>query len=598
MKEHVISVVLPERKLKKGYNELRIVTRQRSILGLCRDIDNPGNWVRFSERSAIELPVRRLRETPLAFYPLPYLDPLAKNPVNCTWLLPPKPAEADITAMLTMAANWGMREPERDLPIRVTTADPSTVAGNQILIGELKNWQSLVTQQLAPGVGWLENLPVNAPGQPSRLVVTGLDAEGLAKAASAPSALTQMEAQQSAVTIAARHDFDIGALHYGTTTLKEMGIPYLKLNGAFHQSASLVLKRPIRCDLGRDSSLRVYFRNAATLNPLRSILTVYVNRVPAASSVLGPNTSQLTALDVPIPITELQKNTWTVDFSVYHDLGTIDCSKVYDDVAWTLIDGKTSITLRTGELQGKPSLDHFPYVSTSDGKVLGPVTVWLPSNPTDVQLTLAAMVALRAGQENRQTLEWRAALGDTVPADAKKAGSCVIMLGALSEANRWADLRGKLLLFPESASKLAVNERVYAMPDIPFDVAILQAVPSPWQPGSGMLYCIMASNDTAFRRLREYMIHRDAMTALTGEATILTPLSRMVNLTTSSPEQTRAEIKREEDRYTAPMWLIVVLILVLVVLVLRWIVRLFVPKGRRPRRSEHTTVPPQGSASV
>ena len=116
-------VEIPLERFKAGFNELRIVSRQRSLDGPCQDLDNLANWVRFGKQSRLHL-VREDRPTfPLASYPFPYLDNLETNPVRGSWILPSQPTDKQISELLELASDWGRKETIRPLPIRVQKND-------------------------------------------------------------------------------------------------------------------------------------------------------------------------------------------------------------------------------------------------------------------------------------------------------------------------------------------------------------------------------------------------------------------------------------------------------------------------------------------
>ncbi|OPZ84056.1 MAG: cellulose synthase regulator protein [bacterium ADurb.Bin429] len=289
-------VAIPRGLLRPGFNEIRVVTRQRSIEGLCRDVDNDANWVRLAKTSTLGITRASLPQYPLNCYPFPPLDYLADESANGAWVLPPNPTPRDVRTMLETASDWGLREPLARITPFVTTHLPR--AGNAVVFGRYDQWPDLIPASLPddaskPGAGWLSSRGSDGA---IRLVISGQDDEGVHKAArlvANPEAVEQLHLQEVAVPagqeIASRPVVTHKANYFTFATL---GAPKISLNGAFHQSTSLTLPRPVRELIGRESFLKIYFRHSATLNPRRSLLTVTVNGRKVGSAPLNAANAQ------------------------------------------------------------------------------------------------------------------------------------------------------------------------------------------------------------------------------------------------------------------------------------------------------------------
>jgi hypothetical protein len=593
----------PSYLLKRGFNELRIMTRQRSIDGDCRDIDHAGNWLKISPKSTLFIPVSARQHYPIAMYPYPLLDTLAVNAVQSTWYLPPSPDKTDIAAMLHIASDWGSRESGRDLPIKISTGSPSSENGNQLIIGKTSSWKSLTDAQPSNGTGYVESLPTSETDQRARLLVTGPDPEGLLKAAhllSTRDSISQLETMAAEISYSPLMPNPDDKAFKGTFTLRDLGYENLKLTGAWHQSGAITLKRPVRCLLGRDAKIKIKFRHSATLNPLRSLMTIKVNGLQVASTILNPenaNDPKKGILEAYIPVTEVQKDTWVISFELYHDLGTLDCSKTYDDVAWTVIDGSSEISLTNGSIKGMPSLENFPYLVKSDGKLMQPV-MWLSDSPTDAQLTAAARIAMRAGQQYMYPIDWRVVTGSESPGKGGNA-SAVIMIAYPGETDRFKELQDLALAIPDNkdswkvkpiANVLMTSELVKA--------GLLQAFNSPWDKIDGVVYSVIVPNDAVLSRVSDTFSSVATMSELKNQLSVLTNKGRVVSIATRGANDLKAEIKVENTRYTPFMWGIFVIILIFVLLFLRWFVRNFIPKSKKrtSRPSQQDTTPPAGTA--
>lgn len=116
-------------------------------------------------------------------------------------------------------------------------------------------------------------------------------------------------------------------------------------------------------------------------------------------------------LKAELPVLPANQQGWRVRFAFYHDLGIIDCSKRYDDVAWSVIEKETSIYLAVSSHSRQESLADFPgYFNTdSNGDIV--LTMWLSQTPDNDELTAAAQLAYWIGQNNTGNIVWKVQLG-------------------------------------------------------------------------------------------------------------------------------------------------------------------------------------------
>ena len=563
---------IPAKYLRPGWHEIRIASRQRSIEGRCTDIDHAANWIRVSESSYLYLSRVEERFYPLYTYPFPYLDRFAADPVQSGWYLAKDHSVQEAGVMLQIASDWGKREPLRSLALRVTTDSPASHGGNQVLIGEISRWGSITQKQLSPGTGMLWSLPPTAEHPSARLLISGAGAEGLEKAQgvlASPKVVSQLETNPAIIDRKPREETPKPISRLGSFTLAELGYPNITIAGAFHQRASITIRRPLRCNLGKGSHFIIHFRHSATLNPLRSQLTVYINGVPVGSAKLEPENAQHGVIRAHLPVAELAKSTWLVEFACYHDLGTLDCAKRYDEVAWTVIEGRSRFVLRRGKLIGYPHLENFPYLVSSNGKVGQPVTFWLSSEASDRQLTAAAIIAARAGQYNPTPIDWQVVKGNAFEPEATSC--CVIMIGYSRETERFAALRGKLPVCPAGDGAYDIDPNLNLLPDQLKGAAVLEAAPSAWN-RDGVLYVVLVEDDAALARFCRMLTDPQRGKDLGGDVCLLSRQGRVTSLNTVSASDRQNQIDKETRRLSLPASLIIVL-LILALIVIIWVVR-------------------------
>jgi hypothetical protein len=309
----------------------------------------------------------------------------------------------------------------------------------------------------------------NLPNGYSRLTITAADAAGFAKASGALGrrglvatmppyeiTLTSPLPVQPPLTGNAFVDGK------GEFTLMDVGtVDDIVIAGAFHQDYMLTLPRPANFRLGDGSYIDVHFRHSKILDPKKSALTVYLNEIPIRGVALTAENAQNGILRIPIPKDQLQMPLWQVRFGCYHDLGIIDCSKRYDEVAWTVIEKETTVKLNPGSSAYTPVWENFPndfYVSR-DGTIH--LSLLMLGARDAQELTGALRLAYYIGINNHGRLAWQVA--DSATFDLTNFDGNLLSIGPNS-AEGWGRLADTLPVSPEEKG-WRVDKRLQILPD-------------------------------------------------------------------------------------------------------------------------------------
>jgi hypothetical protein len=493
-------VPLPVNQFRTGINEVSVAVVHRTIDGLCRDIDNTANWFIIRPETRISFGMAHASYT-LSSYPRPFLDDYLATKVNTVIYLPEDPDRNTIAALLNLATNWGARglagAPHR---LEVRTGEPGQVPANEVVFGLTSKW--LLNQTVANDAPVLTLTAL--PNGYSRLFITGETSNSMAKAANALSR-TQLvktffgeqivltsplapEAVSAANTVQGKK---------GRYTLADLGYQEdITVAGAFHQEAVINIPRPPNYKIGDGSYIELRFRHSRILDPKKSAVTLYLNNIPLRATALAAENAEKGILKVPIPASELDKPFWQVRFGFYHDLGIIDCSKRYDEVAWSVIEKETSVFLEQGSVERMPVLDDFPgnFFVSPDGMVN--LTMLLPEKLSQEELSAAFKLAYLIGQQNKSNLTWQV---QTIASfDAKQAQGTVIALGKNNDAAQWSGLKKYLSVFPEADGGYHVASWLDALPAAmsAFDICQLGRIDS-----DRLLYAFMYSSPDRMNNL-------------------------------------------------------------------------------------------------
>jgi hypothetical protein len=567
-------VELPLKYFKPSdFNELRIVSRQRTVDGPCKDTDNSGNWIRFAPGCRLHLVRTDPMRYPLNSYPFPYLDNLSVNAnsvVQSHWEVPGGAQPGQVGEALGLASDWGADPKYLTYGLDIHLSQGSGRGGNTISIGGQ-----------AGGGGGAGTLDVASGGGPGNATLTigggGLDSIHMARKALAdPSGVELMHGYNATIDHVREAPARTPTTQLGVFTFAQLGIPQVHLAGAFHQHATIYIQRPLRTDLGRESTVTIRFRHSASLNPLRSILSAYVNGIPIGSARLDADNANAGEFVARIPLSELSKNLWVVDLEAYHDLAAIDCSRVYDDVAWTVVEGSSFFELRTGQVTGYPYLDAFPYLVGRDGLAPAKVPISLSQNPTDAELSAGAVIAARAGQVNRQSFDWDVSYG-SVPS-SKTSG---IIIATYDESSRLGGIANELLIAPTGGGHFKIDKRLDVQDSELAGGAFLQAIANPGS-DTGVTYVLLGASQYAIQRFADALADPSKSVKITGQVTAITADGKTIRpYSVASPTVVNESVLVESNRYTPTMMLVMAIIVIGLILLLVWAANQF---RRRPAR--------------
>lgn len=454
------SVKLPGELFRTGQNEIEIAVTHRTIDGLCRDIDNNANWFILRPETQLAFVVESL-EYQLSSFPRPFSDPYSAAKINTVTYLPHDWDEDMLSAAMNLGSLLGQTTPQGAFPkrIQVRVGEPGQVEANEIVIGRTSDLLPELEEELGQPIS--PDVPVLAlrelPNGFTRLIVAANESKALAKAVDALSRpqLVRTFIGDLAVLSSPLADAPPGMLaalfrdKRQLFSLKDFGYNEdIPVTGAFHQEAFIDVPRPPNYRAGDGSYIELRFRHSRILDPKKSAVTIYINDIPIRACALATENADSGVLRAPIPPSELSRFFWRVRFGFYHDLGIVDCSKRYDEVAWSVIEKETTVNLSPGKLPYIPVWENFAYdlPIAQSGRI--ELTMLLAEdNPSQSDFTTAFILSYLVGARNNNSLRWRVRTnpGDF---DAETAPGTIIALGKNSGGNAWGSLSKYLRVYP------------------------------------------------------------------------------------------------------------------------------------------------------
>lgn len=528
-------VNIPPEYLISGYNTILITSLQRTTDDPCKDLYNKANWVRIKNSSNLHLELSL--NNPLALYrfPFPYLNYLRDNPINCKIVIPPPFSNEEIEYLLKLASDWGARVPFRGLNISFSSKFDESPTENRIYIGDYNKMKGKITASIPEGSGYLYQ---TRDGNYQQIYITGADKSSISKALYSlvsPNLLPQNDETSQVVTRTFSENLEEYNLpKQGLFVLTDLGLPQINLEGIFSQSKIVVVRRPVRYGAGIESYIKLYFYHSENLDKKQSLLSIYINGVPAGSISLGPENVRGGELVVKIPESELNKPSWVISFVVYHYVGSIEevnCTYDYDNSVWTLIEGKSEIYLAPGGAEVRPSLVDFPNMIGTDIESIKRIYFWLPDNADDDLIKIASIISARAGQTLKHRIDPKVIISNEIDNKLKSDANILFVIGYPNDMQRWNYFKDKMLIKPTGEDNYIVDERIETPNESLKNMSMIQAFESPWNP-NGVVYAIMPKGADGIKNLADALTIPEKISKIDGQVCLVSKESEVIPLAT------------------------------------------------------------------
>ena len=464
-----------EENFQGGVNEIEVSVVHRTIDGLCRDVDNDANWFIIRPETRLSFALEKSADK-LAHFPHPFVDYYTPEEMNTAVYLPDDFGSDTLSELLNLATALGRASQGGIVPNRllVRTGKPGDLDVNEIVLGRTANWMPNAAVREDEAILSFDRLPNGR----ARLLIAANDDRGLAKGVAAlgrpllvRTFLSDIVRLASPLPAAATDGRSVPGSRRELFTLADYGYATdIGVSGAFHQEAQLFIPRPPNYRAAPGAYIDLHFRHSSVLDPKKSAVTVYINDIPIRAQTLREENANGGVLRAEIPASELGSAFWNVRFAFYHDLGIIDCSKRYDDVAWSVVDRKTTFFFKRGDLPYYPTWENFPNDFHVDAKGDVGLTLLLIDEPDDRTLTAIFRLAYYIGMNNAANIGWQVKRPDEF--DAASAPGSIIAVGG-SEKAAWSALETYLPIY-RNGEGYRVEDWLEIAPDVLRDFDIYQ----------------------------------------------------------------------------------------------------------------------------
>lgn len=403
------------RDVLQPYNHVQLRAVQH-VSHHCEEPFDPSLWTRVRKESWVEMAWAPREVSPdLAALPYPFVDDTGYGPVEVAIVAGERPSPATVAAAGRVGLALGRLSPYRPIHIVTPARDVERAETHAVVIGlpqENPAIRALLGDVgLKPSQGLVAMVQNPAAPHLAVLVVTGADAEGLARATSALTGQNRSEVLAGARTIVdeaipsdpppparvpraapARDRFTLADLGLPDQTVRGFSAPALRVPLGLEGDAVV---RP------GGASATIEYGYAARLDPRLSAMEIRMDGVTVRTVPLDdPDGSPRSSVSIDLPeslirpdaVLEVVFHTFPKEFDA--------CQYLSDRTLWATLYATSTLELDRDHVAELPDLERlrfgaWPFTLERDD---GEVIVALPDVPGPEELAAGVQVAAWLGQ--------------------------------------------------------------------------------------------------------------------------------------------------------------------------------------------------------
>lgn len=480
-------ILLPKDKMIEGYNAIKLSTYHRITDEPCMDFVNPANWLTVCKESYIHIEYEEIPDRlGINNYPYPYLKVSDEQPVNCVIAVPDNPDNAQITAALIIAADFGKRIPYNNTDINVECySDVKSISKdtNFIVIGNSFNTESEIFDPIRSVLPDLKSTAmikeVKLPSDETKriLYILSDDNEMLLEAAKSltlDSIVSQMKTDTQFISSKIEEE-NAARQNPDTISLKDLGYEDTLIQGIFYQQATYSINLPKNCRLKEDAFINIPLRYSDTLDFDKSSVTVYLNNIPLANKRLSEKRAEEDEIKVKIPEEFRDSNSLEIKLVFYLEPHGFDCKNLRYGETWALISRNTTFNIPQEIAKGR-YLEYYPDLFIKNGSP-DDVLFVMPDKVDKQYLSMAANIVSFIGHKINNIKNLSVVKGSELTA----TGANIIAMGTPKDNAAIKDLNDKLYIkFDDKFAKFESTPKIALIEDYNKNLASIQLISSPF----------------------------------------------------------------------------------------------------------------------
>lgn len=382
-----LEIELPPGLLLEGFNEVRVRTYHRMTEFICEDDGNPANWVVLYDTSLVHIEYKeKMKGLTLSDFPYPFTKNYNQVPVNFAFLTEADMSEVQYQAIHNVAADFGKRNPYKNLEYDVQSLEDYKEDVNGIFIG------SAVPDQYLNQVSDLwgdRDIPddyfalLSLDDSTYMLFIISKNdtyLELMSKILMDDDLIEQMNEVVFAIDMTDQLPIP-GTSSDEIFTLKELGYSDVYTEGAKTNTSNYFVDIPDNWHIDNGAQVVVKARYAKVMNLDQSTVTLLINNIPTGSYILSAEADDdaTFVFNIPKELYDEKSLSVSVKFSLE---GDFDCSSGGSNTNfWTYVSNQSYIYLphvekTTYALEDYPA----PFIGDNDLNNLNLVYQDKPSN--------------------------------------------------------------------------------------------------------------------------------------------------------------------------------------------------------------------------
>lgn len=530
-----LKIAIPRDAIKQGSNEIRMEVSQKQEVAACVEDSRDGRWVHVRDTSYVHLEFKeRPAGGPINEYPYPFLKASASPESQSGLILIPDQAdEEEIAAALKIASSLGARMNEEN-------ADLNLVRDSQISSNDKANYDIIYVGKAKHLPGEIQEKMTRSEGEKSRegavivrsaspynaertFMAIVADQDGGALDTAARLLMNQdLTSQIESDVHHVAKEADVSVKENASNDqmlLQDMGYPSgIYLEGPYRQQASIGIKLASNRLVVPGAKATLQIRYAQNLDFSKSLVTVYINGIPAGSKKLESENAGSDKIEVAIPNNAI--NSHYVEMKIAFDLQLTneECARIQSDTPWAFIDAQSSIHLPTKDERAL-LLENYPWPFMKDGRFNDTVVV-VPNEIGNTELDFLADMYGYLGKDLRDNTGELVVVKDRDFVKPDRSSNYIVV-GTPDNVQAFRNLNASLWFkYDEGFGYFQSNEMRRLLESFSRNLASVQLVPNPGNPERGILFAT-APLENNLLHAKKYLTEAEFASGMVGNALLV-----------------------------------------------------------------------------
>lgn len=558
-----IKLTIPKKLITVGSNEIKVESYSRISDLPCVDDVNNANWLTINKNTKVVVNFNKLRaDNMISNFPYPFIEVSDEKKSNNQIVIPDKNDNSEISDSLMLNTHLGGLIKDQKYNGTISKYSDMSKNKNTIFVGLYENLPKELKKEVNGGKAISDNegilklidSPYTKTDNTKVLIITAKNDKYLEKAVRTlmnESIVKQLNISEYKVTENVdeldKLDKDIDKVKFS-----KLAGDNILLKGPFRRSVNLGYSIPKNKILAVGGQVSLNFRYAENLDFDRSLVTVYINKVPIGSKKLTQDKANGDSVVFNIP--NDIKDTSYLDIEVAFDLEMKNtwCEKRQEETPWAYVTGDSYIYIPTAD-NTNYYFKQYPSPFIKDNN-LNDLLLVVPKDINSSDLTALGDMFSYIGNDvhyNRGSLT--VASGDNV-GDLKNDKN-IIVYGTPKNNEFIKEINNNLWFkYKDNFTAFDSNAKEFLTDPYSKEISTFQLDVSPFNSQRGMLV-MTAPNENILKDSLEY-ISTDKVYKLNGDSAIIDSYGNVKNFKMKEEKDTKPVFDKFKEASTLTKGLI------------------------------------------